>query len=64
MEKPIVLALGSYSIRQAGNQFFVSPSAMEGRHRWTGPHASLQHAAMAIARKLQREFAKHQRRMS
>jgi hypothetical protein len=51
-----IYALRNYTIKQQGNRFYVAATAMAGKHRWSKPYASLQHAATAIARKLQREF--------
>ncbi len=57
-----VYALRNYTIKKQGEQFFVAPTAMAGKHRWSKPYASLQHATTAIARKLQREFVTRHRR--
>jgi hypothetical protein len=55
-------ALRSYTIKEQGGAFFVSPTGTEGSHRWSKPYASLQRATTAIARKLQREFTKRHSR--
>lgn len=63
MRKPSnIFALKSYTVRKTGEAFFVFPTAMAGRHRWSGPYASLQRATTAIARKLQREFVRRHKR--
>jgi hypothetical protein len=57
-----VYALRNYTIKKQGDQFFIAATAMAGRHRWSKPYATLQHATTAIARKLQHEFiARHSR---
>lgn len=45
------------------DKFYVSSTATpnQGRH-WAGPYKSLQHATTAIARKMQREFARRDQR--
>lgn len=57
-----VYALKSWSIRKRGEQYFIAPTAQEGKHLWRGPYLTLQRAATAIARRLQWEFAKRQGR--
>ena len=57
-----VYALRSYTIREQGGEFFVSPTGIEGTHRWSKPYATLQRATTAIARKLQREFVRRHSR--
>jgi hypothetical protein len=57
-----VYALRSYTIKEHGGQFFVSPTGIEGTHRWSKPYATLQRATTAIARKLQREFVRRHSR--
>jgi hypothetical protein len=51
-----VYALRNYTIKKRGDQFFIAATAMAGKHRWSKPYATLQHARTAIARKLQHEF--------
>jgi hypothetical protein len=54
-----VFALRGYIVKIDRGQFFVSPSSLPNKgRRWAGPYKTLQHATTAIARKLQREFAK------
>lgn len=57
-----VYALRGYTIKKRGDEFFVSPTGVEGSHRWSKPYATLQRATTAIARRLQREFARQHRR--
>ena len=57
-----VYALRSYTIKEQGGEFFVSPTGMERSHRWSKPYGTLQRATTAIARKLQREFARRHSR--
>ena len=57
-----VYALRSYTIKEHAGQFFISPTGSERSHRWSKPYATLQRATTAIARKLQREFAKRHSR--
>lgn len=57
-----VYALRGYTVKIEGGKYFVSPSSFPNQGRkWAGPYKSLQHATTAIARKLQREFAKRDR---
>jgi hypothetical protein len=57
-----VYALRNYTIKKRGDQFFIAATAMAGKHRWSKPYATLQHATIAIPRKLQHEFiARHSR---
>lgn len=54
-----VFALRGWTVKVEGGKFFVSPTqAANSGRKWQGPYKSLQHATTAIARKLQREFAK------
>ena len=57
-----LFALRSYTIKQHNDSFFVAATAQEGRHRWSKPYATLQHATTAIGRRLQREFTKRMNR--
>lgn len=58
-----VYALRGYIVKVEKGKFFVSPASMPNQGRkWSGPYKTLQHATTAIARKLQREFAKRDRR--
>ena len=59
---PYMYALRSYTIKKQGDEFFFSPTGIEGAHRWSKPYATLQRATTAIARKLQREFARRHSR--
>jgi len=52
-----VYALKSWTIRKAGEAFYIAPSAQAGQHRWRGAYVTLQRATTALARKLQAEFA-------
>ena len=54
-----VIALKGYTIKTAGDKFFVAPTGMT---EWNGPYKSLQHATTAIARKLAREFTERRER--
>jgi hypothetical protein len=58
--EPIVFALSSYTIKQDGNQFFVSKTWE--RSSWSKPYSSLRHACTAIARNLQREWTEREQR--
>jgi hypothetical protein len=51
---------GWFTIKSERGKFFVSPT---GRNRWAGPYKSLQHATIAIARKLSREFTQRNGRL-
>lgn len=57
-----VFALRGWTVKIEKGQFYISPSAVPNSGRkWQGPYKSLQHATTAIARKLQREFARRDR---
>jgi len=57
-----VYALRGYTLKVEKGKFFISPSAVPNQGRkWSGPYKSLQHATTAVARKLQREFARRDR---
>lgn len=56
-----VFSLKGYTVKCKHNQFFVSPT---GLNRWAGPYKSLRHATTAIARKLSREYAQRDRRLT
>lgn len=57
-----VYALRGWTVKVEAGKFFISPSAVPNAGRkWSGPYKSLQHATTAIARKMQREFAKRDR---
>lgn len=57
-----VYSLRGYIVKVEKGKFFVSPSSMPNKGRkWAGPYKTLQHATTAIARKLQREFARRDR---
>lgn len=58
-----VYALKSWTIRKRGDEFYIAPTAQDGRHSWRGPYATLQRATTAIARKLQWEFARRNQKM-
>jgi hypothetical protein len=57
-----VYALRSWTIRVRGDEFYIAPSAQEGKHAWRGPYKSLQRATNAISRRLQWEFARRHRK--
>lgn len=56
-----VFALKGYTIKCEAGKFFVSPT---GLNRWAGPYKSLHHATTAIARKLSREYAQRDQRLT
>jgi hypothetical protein len=58
-----VYALGSWTIKKVGEEFFIAATAQSGTHRWRGPYANLHRATTAIARKLQMEFASRHNKM-
>jgi hypothetical protein len=55
-----VFALKGFTIKNEGDNFFVSPT---GHNKWAGPYKSLHHATTAIARKLSREFTERDTRL-
>jgi hypothetical protein len=57
-----IYALKSWTIKKRGDEFFIAPSAQDGKHCWRGPYRTLARATCAIARRLQWEFAKRHNR--
>src|SRR5262249_20601061 len=58
-----VYALKSWTIKKAGDRFYIASSGQAGQHRWRGPYLNLKRATTAIARKLEWEFACRHRRV-
>ena len=57
-----VYALRSWTIKKRGEEFFIAATGPFRKHKWQGPYGTLQRAAHAIARKLQREFTRRHNR--
>lgn len=52
----VVYALKQWSLRRSGTEWFVSPTAFfEKKPEWKGPYQTLRRATLAIARKLEEE---------
>ena len=59
----IVFALASWTIRQAGDKYFIARTRhWTGKHEWSRPYTSLTLACNAIARNLEREWAQRNAR--
>ncbi len=60
-----VFALKGWTVKTEKGKYFISPTAcFDDKNVWAGPYKSLQHATNAIARKLQEEFTRREKRLA
>ena len=60
VDHSIVLLMTTFSIKQAGDKFFVSRS---GTNNWSRPYKTLRRATQSIALKLEEEFTRRRARI-